>query len=182
MRSPQASGWAWSTNGPRSWAEPLIRQLVGDGLVETVVTADDVKKPMPDREAHQNALWELGIPAENALAITGSASGLRVGDLGRSGHGGRHRRRHPGFPGRGGGSQRLQQRWAAAHRGLPTPARLLVGRAQEVGCVASGKRPASQRDYHRADMPEKLKFGLPNSSAATSTRARERSPTRFAAI
>jgi HAD superfamily hydrolase (TIGR01509 family) len=66
------------TNGPRSWAEPLIRQLVGDGLVETVVTADDVKKPMPDREAHQNALWELGIPAENALAVTGSASGLRA--------------------------------------------------------------------------------------------------------
>lgn len=66
------------TNGPRSWAEPLIRQLVGDGLVETVVTADDVKKPMPDREAYQNALWELGIPAENALAVTGSASGLRA--------------------------------------------------------------------------------------------------------
>ncbi|HET7668244.1 MAG TPA: HAD family hydrolase [Mycobacterium sp.] len=65
------------TNGPRSWAEPLIRQLVGDGLVETAVTADDVKKPMPDREAYQNALWELGIPVENALAITGSASGLR---------------------------------------------------------------------------------------------------------
>jgi HAD superfamily hydrolase (TIGR01509 family) len=65
------------TNGARTWAEPLIRQLVGDGLVETVVTADDVKKPMPDREAYQNALWELGIPAENALAITGSASGLR---------------------------------------------------------------------------------------------------------
>jgi beta-phosphoglucomutase-like phosphatase (HAD superfamily) len=66
------------TNGPRSWAEPLIRALVGDGLVETVVTADDVKKSMPDREAHQNALWELGIPAENALAVTGSASGLRA--------------------------------------------------------------------------------------------------------
>jgi HAD superfamily hydrolase (TIGR01509 family) len=65
------------TNGPRRWAEPLIRHLAGDGLVETVVTADDVKKPMPDREAHQNALWELGIPPENALAITGSASGLR---------------------------------------------------------------------------------------------------------
>ncbi|AGB21486.1 putative phosphatase/phosphohexomutase [Mycobacterium sp. JS623] len=64
-------------NGPRSWAEPLIRQLVGDGLVETVVTNDDVKKPMPDREANQNALWELGISAENALAITGSACGLR---------------------------------------------------------------------------------------------------------
>ena len=66
------------TNGPRSWAEPLIRQLVGDGLVETVVTADDVNKPVPDREAYQNALWELGIPAENALAVTGSASGLRA--------------------------------------------------------------------------------------------------------
>jgi HAD superfamily hydrolase (TIGR01509 family) len=66
------------TNGARSWAEPLIRHLVGDGLVETVVTADDVKKGMPDREAHQNALWELGIPAENAIAITGSASGLRA--------------------------------------------------------------------------------------------------------
>jgi len=66
------------TNGPRSWSEPLVRQLVGDGLVETVVTADDVKKPVPDREAYQNMLWELGIPAENALAITGSASGLRA--------------------------------------------------------------------------------------------------------
>ena len=52
-------------------------EQAGDGVVETVVTVDDVKKPMPDREAHQNALWELGIPAENALAIAGSASGLR---------------------------------------------------------------------------------------------------------
>jgi HAD superfamily hydrolase (TIGR01509 family) len=66
------------TNGPRRWTEPVIRHLVGDGLVETVVTADDVKMPMPDREAHQNVLWELGIPAENALAISGSASGLRA--------------------------------------------------------------------------------------------------------
>ena len=64
--------------GQRSWAEPLVRQLVGDGVVETVVTADDVKKPMPDSEAFRTALWELGIPAENALAITGSASGLRA--------------------------------------------------------------------------------------------------------
>ncbi len=64
--------------GQRSWTEPLVRQLVGDGVVETVVTADDVKKPMPDSEAFRTALWELGIPAENALAITGSASGLRA--------------------------------------------------------------------------------------------------------
>ena len=64
------------TGGQRSWAEPLVRQLVGDGVVETVVTADDVKKPMPDPEAFRTALWELGIPAENALAVTGSASGI----------------------------------------------------------------------------------------------------------
>jgi beta-phosphoglucomutase-like phosphatase (HAD superfamily) len=64
--------------GQRSWAEPLVRQLVGDGVVETVVTADDIKKPMPDAEAFRTVLWELGIPAESALAITGSASGLRA--------------------------------------------------------------------------------------------------------
>ena len=66
------------SGGQRSWTQPLVRQLVGDGVVETVVTADDVKKPMPDPEAFRSALWELGIPAENALAITGSASGLRA--------------------------------------------------------------------------------------------------------
>jgi HAD superfamily hydrolase (TIGR01509 family) len=65
------------TSGERSWAEPLVRHLVGDGLVETIVTVDDVSKPMPDPEAHRHALWELGISAENALAVTGSASGLR---------------------------------------------------------------------------------------------------------
>jgi beta-phosphoglucomutase-like phosphatase (HAD superfamily) len=66
------------TGGQRSWAEPLVRQLVGDGIVETVVTADDVKKFMPDPEAFRTALWELGIPVESALAVTGSASGLRA--------------------------------------------------------------------------------------------------------
>jgi beta-phosphoglucomutase-like phosphatase (HAD superfamily) len=65
-------------NGQRSWAEPLVRQLVGDGVVETVVSVDDVKKPMPDSEAFRTALWELGISAQDALAITGSASGLRA--------------------------------------------------------------------------------------------------------
>lgn len=66
------------TGGQRSWAQPLVRQLVGDGVVETVVTADDVKKPMPDCEAFRTALWELGVPVESALAITGSAAGLRA--------------------------------------------------------------------------------------------------------
>ncbi|MDG5481508.1 HAD family hydrolase [Mycolicibacterium gadium] len=66
------------TSGQRSWAEPLVRQLVGEGIVETVVTAEDVKKPMPDSEAHRLALAELGITAENALAVSGSACGLRA--------------------------------------------------------------------------------------------------------
>jgi HAD superfamily hydrolase (TIGR01509 family) len=66
------------TGGQRRWAEPLVRQLVGDGLVETIVTANDVSKPMPDPEAYRLALWELGIPAQNALAFAGSAAGLRT--------------------------------------------------------------------------------------------------------
>jgi HAD superfamily hydrolase (TIGR01509 family) len=66
------------TGGQRRWAEPLVRQLVGDGLVETIVTADDVSKPMPDPEAYRLAMWELGIPPQNALAFTGSAAGLRT--------------------------------------------------------------------------------------------------------
>jgi HAD superfamily hydrolase (TIGR01509 family) len=66
------------TSGNRSWAEPLVRQLVGEGIVETVVAAEDVNKMMPNPEAHRFALGELGITAENALAISGSASGLRA--------------------------------------------------------------------------------------------------------
>ena len=66
------------TSGRRSWAEPLVRQLVGEGLVETVVTADDVAKPVAGPEAYQLALADLGISAENALALTGSAAGLRA--------------------------------------------------------------------------------------------------------
>jgi len=66
------------TGGRRSWSDQLVRQLIGDGVVQVVVTADDVKKPMPDPEGYQNALWELGISAQNALAVSGSASGLRA--------------------------------------------------------------------------------------------------------
>ena len=55
-----------------------MRQLVGEGLVEVIVTADDVTKPVPDPEAYQLALAELGIRPENVLAFTGSAAGLRA--------------------------------------------------------------------------------------------------------
>ncbi|MET0758246.1 MAG: HAD family hydrolase [Mycobacterium sp.] len=63
------------TSGQRSWAEPLVRQLVGEGLIETIVTAEDVTRPV---EAYQLALAELGMSPKNALAITGSAAGLRA--------------------------------------------------------------------------------------------------------
>lgn len=63
------------SGGRRSWVEPLVRQLVGEGLVETVVTADDVS---PDTELYRHALAELGVPPHEALAVTGSAAGLRT--------------------------------------------------------------------------------------------------------
>ncbi|OMC38826.1 haloacid dehalogenase [Mycobacterium sp. GA-1841] len=70
--------------GRRRWAEPLIRQLVGDGLVETVVTTDDVSDP--GAELYRHVLVELGVPGPDALAMTGSATGLRAAnDAGMAG-------------------------------------------------------------------------------------------------
>lgn len=62
----------------RAWTETLVRQLVGEGLVETLVTVDDVDRPDRDAELYQLALWELGITAEDAVAVTGSGRGLRT--------------------------------------------------------------------------------------------------------
>ncbi|MBO0678888.1 HAD hydrolase-like protein [Mycolicibacterium sp. S2-37] len=64
------------TSGRRSWAEPLIRQLVGEGLVETIVTADDVLAPGAD--PFRQALSELGVWPQHAVAVTGSVRGLRM--------------------------------------------------------------------------------------------------------
>jgi beta-phosphoglucomutase-like phosphatase (HAD superfamily) len=63
------------TDGRRSWAEPLVRQLVGEGLVETIVTADDVIAPGAD--PYRQALSELGVWPQHAVAVTGSVRGLR---------------------------------------------------------------------------------------------------------
>ena len=62
----------------RQLVEPLVRQLVGDGLVETIVTADDVEPGQPKSELYKLALWEFGIAPECALAVAGSASGLHA--------------------------------------------------------------------------------------------------------
>jgi beta-phosphoglucomutase-like phosphatase (HAD superfamily) len=64
----------------RAWVEALVRQLVGDGLVETIVTVDDLPdidfRPECDAELYRLALWELGITPRGALAIAGSGRGL----------------------------------------------------------------------------------------------------------
>lgn len=61
----------------RAWVEPLVRQLVGDGLVETIVTGDDADDAA-EPDLHALALWEMGIGPESALAIEGAAPGLRA--------------------------------------------------------------------------------------------------------
>ncbi|MCW2554376.1 MAG: Haloacid dehalogenase [Mycobacterium sp.] len=64
--------------GRRQWVEPLVRQLIGDGLVQTIVTADDVSKPIPSGDAYRMALAELGAPAHDSLVFTGSPTSLRA--------------------------------------------------------------------------------------------------------
>ena len=60
---------------PRTQVETMVRQLLGDGLVETIVTIDDL--PEPDAglarsgELYRLALWEMGITPRGALAVTG---------------------------------------------------------------------------------------------------------------
>jgi hypothetical protein len=64
------------SSGRRACVEAVVRELVGDGLVETIVTGDDVAAGKPRSELYWLALWELGIAPEDALAITGSIAGM----------------------------------------------------------------------------------------------------------
>jgi beta-phosphoglucomutase-like phosphatase (HAD superfamily) len=66
------------STGQRAWVQPLVRQLVGDGLVETIVTADDVTGCDPHCDVFELALWELGVSPEAALAMVGSASAMHA--------------------------------------------------------------------------------------------------------
>ncbi len=69
---------AVATTGRRSWVEPLLTQLLGDGIVETVVTGDDVHRLKPDPEVYLRALNQLGVSPESALAVEDSELGLRA--------------------------------------------------------------------------------------------------------
>jgi beta-phosphoglucomutase-like phosphatase (HAD superfamily) len=70
------------STGRRAWVQPLVRQLVGDGLVETIVTADDLTSTVtgtdPQTDVYELALWELGVAPESALALVGSAESMRA--------------------------------------------------------------------------------------------------------
>ncbi len=67
---------------PRVWAETLVRHLIGDGLIETIVTVEDLPEIQAgsqcDAELYRLALWEMGITHRNALAIAGSGRGMRA--------------------------------------------------------------------------------------------------------
>lgn len=55
-----------------------VRELLGDGAVELIITGDEVSRPKPDPEVYHYALWELGLRAESVLAVEDSAHGLRA--------------------------------------------------------------------------------------------------------
>ena len=55
-----------------------LRELLGDGAVEVLVTGDEVNRPKPDPEVYQHALWQLGVRAADAMAVEDSAPGLRA--------------------------------------------------------------------------------------------------------
>jgi beta-phosphoglucomutase-like phosphatase (HAD superfamily) len=72
IRVAVVTGGHWaSVNRP-------VRELLGDGAVEVLVTGDDVNRPKPDPEAYRHALWQLGIRAADAMAVEDSAPGLHA--------------------------------------------------------------------------------------------------------
>ncbi|MGE5695304.1 MAG: haloacid dehalogenase [Candidatus Sericytochromatia bacterium] len=64
------------SSGRRAQVDQLVRELIGDGLVETIVTSDDADST-DSADLFALALWEFGIEPKNALAVVGS-EGLSV--------------------------------------------------------------------------------------------------------
>ncbi|MCH9666909.1 MAG: HAD hydrolase-like protein [Actinomycetia bacterium] len=61
------------SGGRHAWVEPLVRQLVGEGIVSTVVTASDVR----ESDVYRAALADLGASPRDALAFAGSEASQR---------------------------------------------------------------------------------------------------------
>jgi beta-phosphoglucomutase-like phosphatase (HAD superfamily) len=57
----------------RAEVEPLVRELIGDGFVETIVTSDDTEST-DGADLYELALWEFGIEPESALGVVGSSA------------------------------------------------------------------------------------------------------------
>jgi beta-phosphoglucomutase-like phosphatase (HAD superfamily) len=72
IRVAVVTGGHWASVNRR------VRELLGDGAVEVLVTGDDVNRPKPDPEAYQHALWQLGIRAADAMAVEDSSPGLHA--------------------------------------------------------------------------------------------------------
>ncbi|MDG4663984.1 HAD family hydrolase [Mycobacterium sp. 236(2023)] len=62
------------SSGSHGWVEPLVRQLIGEGIAGAVVTTDDV----PRKELYAAALAELGAPVNDSLAFAGSQASQRI--------------------------------------------------------------------------------------------------------
>ncbi|RDH73993.1 HAD family hydrolase [Mycolicibacterium moriokaense] len=69
---------AVATTGRAAWVHPLLNHILGEGMVTTVVTGDDVSRLKPDPEVYLRALDLLGVDAESALAVEDSEVGLRA--------------------------------------------------------------------------------------------------------
>ncbi|MGH3564401.1 MAG: HAD family hydrolase, partial [Mycobacterium sp.] len=69
---------AVATTGRRTWVAPLVRQLLGKQIGESIVTGDDVTRLKPDPEVYRRALTELDIGPEEALAVEDSVLGLHA--------------------------------------------------------------------------------------------------------
>lgn len=61
------------SSGRHSWVEPLVRQLVGEGIVSTVVTGTEAAPS----DLYQVALAELGVTADDAIVFAGSPASRR---------------------------------------------------------------------------------------------------------
>jgi hypothetical protein len=64
--------------GSRDHVEPLVRELIGDGVVEVMITGDDVVRPKPAPEVYERALHELGVGPEAAMAVEHSKAGFHT--------------------------------------------------------------------------------------------------------
>lgn len=63
------------SGGRHTWVEPLVRQLVGEGIVSTIVTASDLSAP--GSNLYREALADLGATAEDVLVFAGSQANQR---------------------------------------------------------------------------------------------------------